>query len=490
MPTTPRKDLTAEIAPFARDHRFRSFAGLLRANDATLATRGGGRGLSIYDDIERDCHAYAVIQKRKMAPIAREWHVDPASDSARDRAAAELVTRHLKGVRFDRLCLDLMDAVLKGYAVVEILWRIEGREIVPTRAVARDQQRFVFDEAGALRLLTPDAPVQGIELPERKFIVHSFGAKDGNPFGLGLGTRLFWPVFFKRQGVTFWLSFADKFASPTPVGKYPGGATAAEKETLEAALDSLAHETGVIVPDGMSIELVEAQRSGSTKVYEGLTAWCDAQISEAVLGETLSTNIGDVGSKAASQTHNEVREELAKADADLLSDTLNGTLVRWIVDLNMPGAAAPAVWRNFEQEEDLNQRAERDGKVMALGFRPTLEYVLETYGPGWEEDKGQATGGSGQTVAQNAAFAAAPGPGPAGDALDGLAETLDQAAAPAMDAMIDRIRELVDGAASLDDIAAGLLDLYAGMDPTALSEAIGAALMTADLAGRAEVANG
>ena len=66
--------------------------------------------------------------------------------------------------------------------------------------------------------------VEGEELPDRKFIIHSVGGKDGSPYGLGVGHRLFWPVFFKRQGISFWLIFAEKFGTPTAVGKYPGGA--------------------------------------------------------------------------------------------------------------------------------------------------------------------------------------------------------------------------------------------------------------------------
>jgi len=42
---------------------------------------------------------------------------------------------------------------------------------------------------------------QGVELPERKFIVHTVGGKEGLPFGLGVGGRLFWPVLFKRKDI-------------------------------------------------------------------------------------------------------------------------------------------------------------------------------------------------------------------------------------------------------------------------------------------------
>src|SRR5690606_24548218 len=61
------------------------------------------------------------------------------------------------------------------------------------------------------------------------------------------------------------------------------------------------------------------------------------------------------------------------------------TLAQWIVELNMPGAGVPTVYRNFDEPEDMKARAERDAIVKALGYEPTEEYITETYGAGWVE---------------------------------------------------------------------------------------------------------
>ena len=66
-----KTEIKQEIATVTRDILQPIFMGLLANQDDTLLTRGGGKGLKIYDDIERDCHAFAVLQKRKMAVIAR-----------------------------------------------------------------------------------------------------------------------------------------------------------------------------------------------------------------------------------------------------------------------------------------------------------------------------------------------------------------------------------------------------------------------------------
>jgi len=376
---------TREIASIARDINRPFFGKVLLNTDDTLVTRGGGKGLKIYDELERDAHAYAVLHKRKMAVIERPWDVMPASESAADTGVAELVREHLKQMQFDRICTELLDATLKGFSVGEIMWEVRGSQIAVSDVIPRDQRRFVFGvDDRALRLLTLENMVEGEELPGRKFIVHSVGGKDGSPYGLGLGHRLFWPVFFKRKDIGFWLIFADKFGSPTSVGKYPPGSGLADQQKLLDALGAIAQDAGVIIPDGMVIELLEAARAGSIDTYEKLARYMDEQISEAVLGETMTTSAqgAGLGSNQAG-VHERVSERLTKADADLLSDTLNSSLVKWIVDYNAPGAAYPKVWRNFEEEEDLNARAERDTKIKGLGYEPDENYIEDTYGPGW-----------------------------------------------------------------------------------------------------------
>lgn len=381
-----------EIATAQKDPFCLIFDGMMSPNDATLATRGGAKGLRIYDEIERDCHAFSVLQKRKLALIARNTIVDAASESLRDRKARDGVAAFIESINFDQVCLDLLDATLKGFSVAEIVWDIANGLVVAKKIKPKDQRRFKFDIEENLRLVTRGNLAKGEPVPERKFIVHRYGAKDGNPYGLGLGTRLFWPVFFKRQGIQFWLTFADKFGSPTAVGKYPSSASSKEKDTLLDAIAALSNDAGVTIPESMVIEFLEAARSGSINTYESLCRYMDEEISKAVLGETLSTNMSSSGgSYGASKTHNEVRLELTKADADLLSDTLNATLIKWYCEYNFPGANPPKVWRDFDEPEDLNKRADTDAKVCAMGYEPTEAYIQETYGSGFVKKPTQAT---------------------------------------------------------------------------------------------------
>jgi len=495
-----------EIASVERDWTFPIYMGVLINRDDTLLQRGGGKGLKIYDDIERDAHAYSVLQKRKLAVIARPWEVKAASDKPLDVQASEIVKAQLAALNFDQVTLDLLDALLKGFSVGEVMWRIDGAQLVADRMIVRDQRRFIFDSKYALHMLTRENLVTGELMPERKFIVHSFGAKDASPYGFGLGNKLFWPVFFKRQDITFWMIFADKFGSPTAVGKYPPGASPDDQKKLLAALAAIAQDAGIIVPEGMVVELLEAARAGAIDTYEKLAKYMDDQMSECVLGETMTTSSrgSGLGQGGQAQVHNEVRLELVKADADLLSGTLNRTLVRWISEYNVPGATPPAVWRIVEEAKDLNAQATRDVNICNMGFRPTLDYIKETYGDGWEPAPAPPTG--------NIRALAAPGQGAGGaggaGGLDpvGFAETvaailsgqaaIDRAGAAPSDAALQAqaervlapVLELVKGGADYAEIMAKLVEVFPAMDAAGLEELLARAIFVGDLWGRAGAA--
>lgn len=379
------KPITDEIASIRREVNRMFYGGVLQPNqDDTLQTRGGAKGLKIYQELKRDAHAGAVLAKRKLAVTSRPWDVLPAEEGGADKKVADVVKRALEHLTFNSVCKRLLEANLTGYAVSEVMWEVRDGLVLPARLKARDPRRFVFGVDDELRLLTREQMLIGEEMPARKFVVHRRGADDDSPYGTGLGSMLFWPVFFKRNGITFWLTFADKFGSPTAVGRYPTGAGKPEQTKLLQALGAISQDAGVIVPEGMVIELLEAKRSGGIDTYEKLVRYMDEQISKAVLGETMSTTAASTGlGSNQAGVQNDVRLEVAQDDSDELCETLNDTLVRWIVEFNFPSAQPPKVQREFSEPEDTAKLATRDKTLFDMGWEPDEQYIQRTYGEGW-----------------------------------------------------------------------------------------------------------
>ena len=409
-PKPIKPEFDTEVANRLRDPFETNYLGVLRTNDPLLLERGNGgaQSFEMYRDLRRDGKVFSGLQKRKLALISRPWQVDPIDAGDAGQRDAAVVLAMLKSVMFDKLCAELLDALLVGFVPAEIVWTVRNGLITPDRVVKRAQRRFVYvqtdpNASPELHLLTAANMLTGEVLPPKKFIVHRVNQEDDNPYGMGLGLQLYWPVFFKRKGILSWNKLNDRFGSPTPWGKYPKSAGAKEKGTLFDALRAMSNDGVMMTPEGMSIELLESKLTGSISTQKDLCAYMDSWISEVILSQEATQSTGATG--AASKEREDVRLDLVQADADLLSDTLNSTLIKWFCEYN--GLAPCQVSRVIKKPEDLKSSSETDVNVASMGFRPTLVAIRAKYGEGWEEAPALAGGGAPGLNDKPASFAEA-----------------------------------------------------------------------------------
>jgi len=342
----------------------------------------------------RDDQVRTVWAQRRLALTSCDTIVEPGADDAQSKAAADALKLELDAINWDDVTDKALSAVFYGWGVAEVSWRPNGTRVSFDRVVVRDRGRFRFDRYGGLYLYSK-ATGEYIVMPERKFWVTRQGADHHDEhYGLGLAHSLYWPVFFKRHDVKFWLTFLEKFGMPTAIAKLPAGmlndktdAGRAEIGKAKAMLRQIATDAGVVVPDNVTVELLEAARSGAAD-YKSMCDAMNAAISKVVIGQTMTTDNGS--SRSQAEVHAGVAQKIVEADSDLLCGSFNAGPVRWWTDYNFPGAVPPKVYRQTEPPEDLAQRAERDSKIYALGFEPTEEYIEQTYGEGWQKRQAPA----------------------------------------------------------------------------------------------------
>jgi phage gp29-like protein len=450
---------------------------LLEPTDPILRARGGG-SFDIYKPILTDPQVKSVMTQRLSAVTSREWEVVPGEDTAQGRRAADWLRAELSAMRFDRLTEKMLWGLFYGYAVAEQMFRRDGRLWGWEDIRVRDRVRFRFDEDCGLRLLTMSDMLTGEEMPGEKFWVFSTGADhDDEPYGLGLAHWLYWPVWFKRNGLKLWLIALDKFGMPTARGKYQSGASEEDQQKLLEAVMAIRSEAGIIIPEGMDIELLSAQGGSSRLDYRALHDTMDAAISKIVLSQTMTTDDGS--SRSQAEVHADVADAVKKADADLVCQSFNEGPVARLSEFNFPGVTPPKVWRRMDDPEDTSAAVDRDSKLHAMGWQMTKDRVKETYGDGYER--------------------AAPGPGPDAppefaehvhdSALDDLAEQIiaeghAEAAATALFSDIAAFLEGIGPETTLDELRArldGLRDVPG--DSRALVDLLTEASFAARLAG-------
>ncbi len=456
--------------------------------DPTVLSEAKGKGLKLYDEIDRDAHAGSVLQTRYLGIAGEKWEVTAGDETPKAKEIAEFVTHVLQHTNFKQMVQELLQAILYGFFNAEVMWQVDDGKITIQKCIGKHPRRFNFTMDRELRLLTRDNPDQGEEVPDRKIISFSYGDSD-NPYGKGLGQKLWWPVWFKKHGIKFWLIFLDKFGMPTGIGKYPSGATSDQKKTLKEAIEAIHSETGVIIPETMAVELLEASRSGKV-TYETLCEYMDKQISKAVLGQTLTTEVSG-GSYAASKTHDEVRQDIKEADAGLISECLNRTLVTWLVDYNFSDVSGyPTLRFITEKEQVLKELAERDEVLInQIGVEVDPEYFYDTYNlprpaGGAKIKERFGVGGAGfaektenrEPQTENRSFTVEQ------QALEDLVDTA--LAATDLTGNEKQILAIVEAASSYEEAMENLLEFYPEMKMDSLQESLEKALLAAELHGR------
>ena len=373
----------------------------IQAMDKLLQMKGRG-DYSIYQDILRDDQVKATLEQRRKAVIARDWKVIPGDDSRKAKKAASFIEDTLTAIGWDNVTDKMLYGVFYGFAVGECMWTQDGNYITLDEIKVRDRKRFVFDPDFNLKLRTTKDP-NGEVLPPKKFWTFNTGADhDDEPYGLGLAHWLYWPVWFKRNHTNFWLTFSEKFGSPTVIGKFPNNATEDEQKLFLDALQQVKNETALAISEGMAVELLQAGRSGNGD-YEPFYKLMDAAISKVVLSQTMTTDDG--ASRAQADVHMEVQKDIVESDAWLVNESFNRQVVRWLCAWNFPGVAYPRVERVLDDAPDLYQLAQRDQTITQIGFKPTREYIEATYGIEIEEPQADTQAENAQSQADSADFA-------------------------------------------------------------------------------------
>lgn len=498
--TPPAPEAHREIATIGMGRDItRGYLGpLLVPQDRLLNRRGDD--YRVYENVLSEPQVQAVLQQRRNAITQCEWRVDPASEARIDRKAADFVTQQLQRIGWDRVTNLMHYGVFYGYAVSEVIYGRDGSNVTLDAIRVRNRRRFRFDKDAKLRLQTYENMVPGEPCESPYFWNFATGAdNDDEPYGLGLAHWLYWPTLFKRNGLKFWLTFLEKFGMPTAVGEYDTNATPAERSALLAATLAVQTDSGIILPKGMALNLLEAARSG-TADYKALQDNMDEMIAKVVVGQSMTSEAR--GGQYKSEMQHDVRQDLVKADSDLICESFNLTVVQWLTAWNFPSAQPPRVYRVVDEPEDLKQRADRDKVVAGMGFKPSLRYIQDTYGGDWVESAPPATNvtldlppgadttsASGGDAAPGAAasFAEVVAAAEPADAASKMTEQLDRNLQPVMTRWIGVLRDLVEKASSLEELRDAVLNLQPDMGLDDYATVMAQALAAAHLAGRHDI---
>lgn len=342
---------------------------LTRWDDDELLTR---RGLGVYREMLEDEQVSACLDLTRAAITQRNWDFELEDETVQEPVAAALrhnMTRTLQGT-FGQLMGTCLTHRVEGFALVEKVYSsaLRGPGGAPWWGLARFALReassieFEVDVHGNLIALRQRAGAgqDGIVLDPWRFILHVHRPELKRWQGVSALKPVFKHYWAKKNIYNFWNIYLERVGGGLAAAKLDKDATLpdADRTSLETLMRRLSSAAGLILPRGVTLELLEPQdnQNFSTAIEQRDMAIAKALLLPNLLGYSPQ---GKHGSLAQADKQMEAYWLVLNDYADALADTLNEQLFRELVIWNFGAGIAAPLFRfnalSWEQRRDVSQ---------------------------------------------------------------------------------------------------------------------------------------
>jgi phage gp29-like protein len=185
------------------------------------------------------------------------------------------------------------------------------------------------------------------------------------------------------------------FGLPNVLAKYPRGVI--EPQEARAMYEQLLQDYGqgkpIIIPDDLDVSLTAGPTGTGNSAQVQMVGWANTEISKAVQGETLTTELSQTGSYNIGDIHADTKHAIIRDDARGLASDIRSDLFRSIVELNIEElmtltgesredvlAAVPLCSWRIERETNPVQRSQILINFANAGLPIGVDQVYEEFG--------------------------------------------------------------------------------------------------------------
>jgi len=339
--------------------------------------------MELYEEMEeKDAHLASTLQTRKVAVQGMNYRIVSYSDDPRDREIADFIDEVIASLEFDRIIMDILDALGKGFSVNEIIWEVKDGRVVVEDIQWITPKRVSFVEDDRPQILDAKG-ISSIQPPEWKLIFHRCSLRSGSVLRAGLLRTVAWVYLFKNYALKDWNVFNEVYGMPLRVGRYEPTSSPEDRESLKRAIASLGSDAAAIISKNTEIEFVEAhgRGGGQENPFIAMAEFCNREMSKAILGQTLTTDVSNAtGTYSAARVHHQVRKDIIRSDADNLAASLRMQLFKPLVGFNYGWQdKLPYLEFYFDEEVDLKKTSETYKNLNEMGIKIPLEHIAEVF---------------------------------------------------------------------------------------------------------------
>ena len=135
-----------------------------------------------------------------------------------------------------------------------------------------------------------------------------------------------------------------------------------------------------MIPEGSEIQLLEASKGGTDNPQNHLIDVADRVCDILILGQTLTTDVADSGSRALGDVHAGVRLDNLQDACDWAAQNVNDQVIRKAILFNYGNTdEMPYLETKFESAEDPVQMATRDQILVSMGMELPQDQIYERH---------------------------------------------------------------------------------------------------------------
>lgn len=306
-----------------------------------------------------DPHFGSVDRIRRSPTFRAPFVIEPMTPTPLDQLCANFLRAAVDQIDgFMSSCSELDTANGTGCSMSELIWRRKKLPVmvgpnqtttidvntvasihpVPTRSIVFDVMKDrPYLCAGPMPNLDPFFDDDGNH--RRKFLYHiGYGDFDARSRGYMFAGHYLY--YLSGLSLERWSIVLETYGCSTPFAEYPldmhGGAQALAD--VDNALADLGKGRPTKIPAGWKISNTETPQ-GLVPLHQAILGFLDAQKSKLVVSNTLTQEMGGVGSYNAMTGHQDQQEATQVIDAALRAESLRTQLFRDLLEVNAEALA-------------------------------------------------------------------------------------------------------------------------------------------------------
>ncbi len=506
--------MTEEV--FTRDVTF--FISFLHAlpNPDPILRKTGNR-IETYRELEADWELFSAVELIHSGLKELEWEIKP-NDAPSDQVEwVETLAKHWDPYHIMTQCIEARNY---GYQPFELVWK-SGKTWYIHKIIEKPQEWFNYSQHNELQFISKAHPTGKVIENPYKFIVARNRPTYANPYGQSHYSRCFWPVAFKKGGVTFLIKFLEKYGMPWVVGKQPRNTGEKETNKFLGELHQMVQDAVAVIPDDSSVELMDAaSRGASSAVYMDFIKYLDRVINKVILSNELSMGTSEGGSdiRGDAGQNMQVSQQVIASVAEMAEKVINEAIsMTWAKNFT----TIPPEISIYRPKDVQKPRAERDEIMTRQGVRFTRKYYKDNFAladddfelgepnqsneekadsvkvstteaftqPGWYETFREKMLENSQSIAFEQVDSVDKNTAESLKQLDALIEA--SAGEEALEitqqmlaGYLQPIFELVESCENYEQLQQQLFEVYPQLDSSALQERLSKAYFIADILGR------